>query len=798
MVLLAPVFAALCLSADPLEIRQSFESLPPGAEHVRLIDDGARGHAVSFDNPEARIDLGPCPLGSDKPFTIRLAIRTHEAGFSTALMARDGEAVGASIIMGRVPGHVSFEAWSWGSIRLISTSRIDDGAWHRVLVEYEPKSNTAVLTLDGRTEACATLGAGRSPTAALRLGNNIGAHQPFRGDLDELEITPTVTNPERFAALAPITPAEDKARDLANLRASILAPHAATPTAAAAWATRREVVRREVAQCLGLSPLPERRPLDPESHGSLVGGGVRVERMSWSSWPGYRATGWLWTADPAPADAPPPPQRRPAMLMPHGHWANGAIEGVVQVRAARFARAGYIVLVPDSVHVEDLASGVNSVGAMTWDNIRAIDLLAARPDVDPTRVGCTGASGGAQQTMYLMAIEDRLAAAAPVCMICQYQEILAERSAHCGCNHVPGIGAATDQPEMCAVFSPRPALFITATGDWTHAFPTQGWPQIRSVYEFAGAGAAAREKQFNAGHGYDGAMRATAYAFFDPLLSPPNPSATEDGFIPFSLEKLSRLGPPNRAPERQVLADEHVARIAKVHSIRELAPGLSWTIQPAKPVALGPAGEGSAWSRFTIAGPDHVAIPFLSHGIDWNQVGDPASAPDILVLIPATGRAPLLLNPPAWLAESKRTIIIEPRFRGEWSEFTDAWRRNAILLGRGEGYQAAIDIAQVIQSLPGKGRVSVLALGPTGVEALLALESSPRIGRLIIEDLGPAFATDGNRDPQCPGILHFGDLDALVANARPRCDLTIGGSALGKSAQPLTAAQIGGALHNDH
>ncbi len=794
-ILLSSLFAA----SAPVEIHQSCESVSPNWPNVKLIDDGYKDHALRFAAPDAHADLGPCPVDSTTAFTLKLALRTTDSAFNTALMARDGEAVGLSIILGREPGRVSFEAWSWQNIKLISTSRIDDGKWHLVQIEYEPESNVALLSIDGRTESWAALGKGASPTANLRLGNNIGVDQPFRGDLDELDILPSVAKPDRFASLAPITSSTDKARDLAELRAYLLPPRTPIPDTPEALAAQKAVVRSGVANALGLTPYPPRRPLDFQSHGEKIAGGVKVERVTWSSWPGYRATGWLWTAEKQS------PGRHPAMLMPHGHWANGALEDVVQVRAARFARAGYIVLVPDSVHVEDLASGVNTVGVMTWNNIRALDLLCERPDVDPARIGCTGASGGAQQTMYLMALEDRLAAAAPVCMICYYNEILGEHFAHCACNHVPGVASVTDQPGMCAVFAPRPALFISATGDWTHNFPTQGWPEIQSFYSTANAASAAHQQQFHAGHGYDGPMRSAVYAFFDPLLSPPNPSATEADFTAFPVSTLAALGPPNRVPDRVALAAEHAARRPSVSTLRELAPKLTWSPRVLEPGNLGPVAPDSPWNRYTITGPDNVALPFLARGVLWDgpdaEVKSPDDNSDILVVLPADSRAPLLLNPPDWLTSAKRVVILEPRFRGEWREFADGnggWRRNAIILGRGEGYQAAVDIAQIIQSIPGDGKVTVVALGPTGVEALLALGGAPRIHSLIIDNLGPSFTADGNRDPQCPGILRFGDLDKLIATARPDCTLTIGGSTLGKGPKPLDADQIKAALYPAH
>ena len=61
--------------------------------------------------------------------------------------------------------------------------------------------------------------------------------------------------------------------------------------------------------------------------------------------------------------------------------------------------------------------GQNVARFEIWDNIRAIDYLQSRPEVNPQRIGCTGNSGGGTQTSYMMAIDDRIRAAAPSCYL---------------------------------------------------------------------------------------------------------------------------------------------------------------------------------------------------------------------------------------------------------------------------------------------------------------------------------------------------------------------------------------------
>lgn len=726
------------------DLRLSLDAEGPGWTRVAVVADGARGGAAAFADPAARIDAGPCAATSAEGFTLTAHVRTREAGFSTALMAReDSGAVAMSLVMGRRPGCVSFEAWSWASVRLVSTTRVDDGKWHAIEASYDPASRFAILLVDGRVEAWGNLGEGGAPAARLRLGNNIGADQPFRGDLDEVAVVRRTTHGERFAGIAPVLSDAEKAAALRTLRERALPRTMRIPTDATAWEARRRAIRGGILDALGLDPAPKRVPLAPVVHGTTAGEGFDVSRVSWTSFPETRATGWLWQPNPKR------PGRCPALLSPHGHWAGGAIDPVVQARASRFARDGWIVLVPDSVHVEDVASGVSAIGVMTWNNVRGIDLLLEREDVDPSKVAVTGASGGGQQTMYLMALEDRLAAAAPISMISYFNGILADDTAHCACNHAPRVAFVADEPEMCATFAPKPVFYGSVTGDWTHDFSRHGLPEIRAVYRLLGRESAVEAKHLDLGHNYGPEFRAGVHEFFDRVLLSrgPDPAATEAAPVP--LERLRALGPPPAAPDRAALAKEFLGRRPRATSPQGVAPGLPWNVGRGDIDDLGPAAPGSPWNRGAVRGEDGVPIPMLLR--DGRRGED---RPWTVFVAPG-GHAALLLDPPEGLATAERAALVDVRFTGEWSRFADAWRRNALLLGRGEGYQAAHDLALVAKSLPGGGRVTVVARDWTGKVAVVARYLTDRIEATRTEGLA-SFPDDGNPLPSFPEILRLG------------------------------------------
>lgn len=758
---LATVLACVCAvatSAFAQDIALDCEREAAGWHHVALVDDGARGRAARFAHPEARIDLGACPIGSDRPFGLSVRLRTRSGAFATALMARTASRIGVSLVVGREPGKLSLELWSWETVRLVSRSRIDDGRWHTVEAAYDSAHRRAVLLIDGVLEAWGDPGEGGAPDAVLRLGDNIGARQPFAGDLDELVIAPRHAHAERFAALQPWVPPTELSGALAALR-RVRLPRASPRLAdLPRWTSDRAALRERIADALGLVPLPAAGDLDVTVHGVARADGLLVERVSWTGWPGQRATGWLWRPDPAPVG------RLPAVLSLHGHWRPSwaGIDGIEQARASRFARGGYAVLVVDAAHVEHVAAGVSPLGVMTWNNLRGLALLRARGDVDPERIATTGASGGALQAMALMALDSRLAAAAPVCMTCYLDEILDDVKHHCGCNHAPRLGAIVDMPELCALFAPRPVLFASVTGDWTARFPTEGLGELRAVWTGLGAADRLEADHREAPHGYHPEQRALVHAFFDRHLRPGLPAGDGREHV-FDLRALAVLGPPPAEPDRVAVAAEHVARRGG-RPLAALAPALPWRVGRVDIAARGAARGG--WIPGSVTGPDGVSVPVA---LKDGGRGDEA----VLVAVDVDGT--LLADAPAWLANAPRALAVQPRWCGAWAPCADAWRRNGLLLGAGEAYQAAHDLALACASAPGSGDVTVVARGRSGVAALLAAPLCSRIRTLVITDLGPTYTSDGDRVPLAPELLRWGDLPELVAAIGGPRHIALGG-----------------------
>src|SRR6185437_10584136 len=178
--------------------------------------------------------------------------------------------------------------------------------------------------------------------------------------------------------------------------------------------------------------MPEKTPLNPQVTGTMDRGAYRIENIVFESFPKVYVTANLYI--PAAGKAP-----YPAILAPVGHSDDGKEYHYYQHLYQNLARQGYVVLSYDPfgqgerLQYIDPKTGKSLYGPTgehsqagrpmvlmgesfalycAWDGIRGVDYLISRPEVDATRLGCTGQSGGGTMTMYLAALEPRLRAAA--------------------------------------------------------------------------------------------------------------------------------------------------------------------------------------------------------------------------------------------------------------------------------------------------------------------------------------------------------------------------------------------------
>jgi dienelactone hydrolase len=289
-----------------------------------------------------------------------------------------------------------------------------------------------------------------------------------------------------------------------------------------AWEAWSAYLRRHILVSTGLWPTPERCPLEPEVFGRIDRGDYSVEKVYFQSYPGFYCAGNLYR----PLGKARP---FPAVITPHGHWGRGRLAheelGSVPGRCISLARQGYVVFSWDMVGYNDSKQvthqfqgqredlwGISLLGLQLWNSMRSVDFVQSLPDVDPTRIGCTGESGGGTQTFMLMGVEPRVTAAAPAVMVSAYMQ------GGCLCENAPNLRVDTFNTEIAALMAPRPLLLISATGDWTAHNPTEEYPDIKSIYTLYGAEDRVECVQIDAPHNYNLASREAMYAFFGKWL----------------------------------------------------------------------------------------------------------------------------------------------------------------------------------------------------------------------------------------------------------------------------------------
>ncbi len=326
------------------------------------------------------------------------------------------------------------------------------------------------------------------------------------------------------------------------------------PATKAAWEKRARSLREHILVSMGLWPHPARSPLNAEITHRVEREGYSIENVRFQSLPGFYVTGNLYRPagngqsgadgpvdDSRGADGPgsadfsggvpgadnPGGERlRPAILNPHGHWKEGRLNhepaGSVPARCINFALQGYVAFAwsmagyNDSTQLDHRAFGDNRkllwglslMGLQLWNSMRSVDFLQSLPDVDNSRIACTGASGGGTQTFMLTAVDDRVRAAAPVNMVSAHMQ------GGCICENGPNLRIETNNMEIAALAAPRPMLLVSATGDWTVNTPVLEYPAIRAVYALYGAEECLAQVQIDAGHNYNAASREAVYAWF--------------------------------------------------------------------------------------------------------------------------------------------------------------------------------------------------------------------------------------------------------------------------------------------
>ncbi len=597
------------------------------------------------------------------------------------------------------------------------------------------------------------------------------------------------------------------------------------PASQAAWRGRAEQLRTRVLVAAGLWPLPERRELNARIEGSIQRDGYVVQNVVFESFPGFYVTGNLYRPDPMPATPVP------GVLCPHGHWTNGRFcerteaEGQseiergaerhmanaryhLQARSASLARMGCVVFQYDMIgHADSIQLGHDTgfedadallelqsdFGLQTWNSIRALDFLAALPEVDPERIGVTGASGGGTQTFILCAVDGRPHVALPAVMVsCAMQ-------GGCVCENAPYLRIGTDNVEIAALMAPRP-LGLTGAHDWTIEIETKGLPELRAVYGLLGNPDdvfAECHPEFD--HNYNQVSREICYRWFARWLDLTAP-ASEAEIVPVPPAELSVwksfarpvVGHEVLQSVRNIWrADSRAAldRLERVPPAPKALQGWVELVAPALEVlcsTLPEAGTVQAErvaARMTATGERvelrlsragaHESVPAtMLVPASWN-----GPSGRVAVVVSSEGRASLFADgsrlSPERLAESGTLLLaVDPYQTGTWLAEGASPRaridaeRHATYAGYSFAYDRPLtaervhDILTAVEyarSIAGGRSIVLVGLGDAGSWVWLARAiAGGVVARTIVERAGDPWEITSADDPRLlPGIRKY-------------------------------------------
>jgi len=327
-----------------------------------------------------------------------------------------------------------------------------------------------------------------------------------------------------FATAYAQAPAEKTFLSFVRQTAAELRKQDAPPADLAAWQAQRTLLRQQLELAWG--GFPQRHaPLEARILETLDRPDYRIEKIVFQTLPGVFMTASAWV--------PKISGKLPAVLCVHGHWAGAKQDPHVQARCAGLARLGFFVLAVDAFgageraigeqlgeyHGEMTAATLFPIGRplsgiQVYENGRAVDYLYSRPEVDPQRIGITGASGGGNQSMYAGAWDERFKAVAPVCSVGTYQAYLG--AACCMCEVVPGALAMTEESRILALTAPRALLIISATQDafqFSVGEAAKSISAARPVFSLYNLPDLPRHTVVESPHDYNQPMREAMYGF---------------------------------------------------------------------------------------------------------------------------------------------------------------------------------------------------------------------------------------------------------------------------------------------
>ncbi|MDQ6905061.1 MAG: acetylxylan esterase, partial [Bacteroidota bacterium] len=280
---------------------------------------------------------------------------------------------------------------------------------------------------------------------------------------------------------------------------------------------------------------PQKTPLHAIITGTLHREGYQIEKIIFESFPNHHVTANLYI--------PNGKRKFPAALLFCGHENEAKATVSYQKTAILFAKNGFVVLVVDPISQGEryqlldstgkpltrggttahtlLNEGSSLVGTSTpadelWDNIRAIDYLETRPEVDTSKIGCLGNSGGGMQTIYFAGYEKIVKVFAPCSYLANRERTMEISGAADGCAQMPGEGKEhLELSDFLIASAPKPILVLAGRYDFIDYTGTlMAINDLKKVYASLHQSEEIKLFTYDDGHGISKPKREAAVTWF--------------------------------------------------------------------------------------------------------------------------------------------------------------------------------------------------------------------------------------------------------------------------------------------
>ncbi|WP_018614163.1 dienelactone hydrolase family protein [Segetibacter koreensis] len=152
---------------------------------------------------------------------------------------------------------------------------------------------------------------------------------------------------------------------------------------------------------------------------------------------------------------------------------------------------------------------------------KALDILCAREDVDASKVGCGGLSGGGIRTVFMAGLDPRIKCTVDVGFMTTWKDFLLNKSfTHTWMTYVPLLPNELDFPEILGLRAPLPTLVLNNSEDQLYTLPEMNRAEniLTEVFKKAGAEGNFKCSYYPGPHKFDSQMQIEAFNWFDRWL----------------------------------------------------------------------------------------------------------------------------------------------------------------------------------------------------------------------------------------------------------------------------------------